>query len=86
MELNIENRLTLKWGALKSWKFCSEKANELIEEYEKADDITDRCTPKQKEIICELIDICDDATIYIHYYGKFVSKDEAKEYVLNYYK
>ena len=109
MELNIENRLTLKWGSLKSYKFASAEAQELIKEYNeivnnfslkkihpiacdkhKAGTLIpksqpQKCeTPRQKEIICELIDLCDGNTIYIHWYGKHVPKDEAKEYIMNY--
>ena len=79
LELNIENKLTLKWGMLKSWKFCSEKAKNLVKEYGIDADI-----PRQKEIICKLIDLCDGNTIYLHWDGKYVSKDEAKNYVMNY--
>lgn len=91
MESN-KSYLTLKWGTRKSWDFSnSNKGKELMKEYDeieehvKADaDLLNNDTQRQKEILCELIDLCDDDTIYIHYYGRYVSKDEAKEYILNY--
>jgi hypothetical protein len=43
-------------------------------------------TPRQKEIICQLIDLCDGDTIYLEWDGDYVSKQEAKDYVMNYGK
>ena len=83
-----KNELTLKWGTLKSWQFDSEKGQKLLEEYEAIGSsfgaAMQRDTPRQKEIICELIDLCDGDTIYLHWDGKDVSKEEAKKYVMEY--
>ena len=84
-----ENHLTLKWGTLKSWNFSdSEKGSELLKEYKKIGSslsaMAQHDTPRQKEIICELIDLCDGDTIYSDWDGKDVPKEEAKEYVMNY--
>jgi len=84
-----ETYLTLKWGTLKSWNFSnSEKGIELLKEYRQ---IGSSCsammqhdTQRQKEIICELIDLCDGDTIYLDWDGVDVSKQEAKDYVMNY--
>ena len=81
--------LTLKWGTLKSWNFSgSEKAKVLFQEYSKigfsVSVMLKKDTPRQKEIICELIDLCHGETIYLEWDGKEVSKEEAKKYVLNY--
>ncbi len=92
MKTEEKNYLTLKWGTLKGWNFThSEKGKELLKEYYKIGSsfsaMAQRDTPRQKEIICELIDLCDDEdTIYLDWSGKYVSKQEAKEYVLNYGK
>lgn len=84
--------LGLKWGTLKSWDFRGdEKAESLFKEYS---DIgmswgcmQQQDTPRQKEIICELIDLCDDPKgIYLDWDGVYVTKDEAKKYVLEYGK
>jgi len=40
-------------------------------------------TKRQKEIICELIDLVPDK-IYLEWDGKFVSKEKAKKYVIEY--
>lgn len=82
--------LTLKWGTLKRWDFeGSEKAIKLLEEYNSlgasVSAMLQKDTPRQKEIICELIDICDDENgIYLDWDGKYVTKEEAKEYVKTY--
>ena len=43
-------------------------------------------TTRQKEIICELIDEGDFDEVYLDWDDKYISKEEAKEYVLNYSK
>lgn len=84
----MTNTLTLKWGTLKSWQFDSKKGQKLLKEYCKigasASVMTQRDTPRQKEIICELIDLCDGDTIYLHWDGVDVSKEAAKKYVMEY--
>jgi len=85
------NYLTLKWGTLKSWDFTnSKKGKKLLKEYHKIgasfSAMTQHDTIRQKEIICELIDLCDSDTIYLQWDGKDVSKQEAKDYVMNYGK
>ncbi len=84
--------LTLKWGTLKSWNVeeDNEQGVKLLKEYfEIGSSISAMCqkdTPRQKEIICEMIDLCDGDTIYLDWDGKDVSKEEAKKYVLEYGK
>jgi hypothetical protein len=86
-----QNYLTLKWGTLKSWYFTNlEKGKELLKEYLEIGSsfsaMAQKDTPRQKEIICELIDLCDGDTIYLDWDGEDVSKEKAKEYVMNYGK
>jgi len=69
------NELTLKWGTLKRWDFTnSEKGNALLKEYAEighsAGAMTQDDTPRQKEIICELIDLCEDGTVYLDWEDK----------------
>lgn len=84
------NRLTLKWGTLKSWHFESKECHKLMKEYHKIGSsfsaMAQKDTPRQKEIICELIDLCDGDTIFLDWDGKEVSKQKAKDYVMNYNK
>lgn len=83
-----QNYLTLKWGTLKSWRFDSEKGQALLKEYGEIGSsfsaMMQNDTPRQKEIICELIDECDGDTIFLEWDAKDVSKQEAKDYVMNY--
>lgn len=84
--------LSLKWGTLKSYDFNDkpEQARPLIEEYRALgysfSAATQKDTPRQKEIICELIDLCDGDTIYLEWDGEYVSKAKAKKYVMDYGK
>ena len=84
-----EEHLTLKWGTLKSWEFHSEKSLRLLKEYGKLGmsygAAQQHDTPRQKEIICELIDEVD-GTVWNDWDNKEMSKEEAKEYVRNYGK
>jgi len=86
-----KNTLSLKWGTLKSWKFeSSETGLTLLKEYGNiGSSISAMCqkdNDRQKEIICELIDLCTEDTILLEWYDKYVSKDEAKNYVMTYGK
>lgn len=89
METTENCYLTLKWGTLKSWNFkSSERGKELLKEYNNLGSsfsaMAQEDTPRQKEIICELIDLCDGDTIYLEWDGRGVTKQEAKDYVMNY--
>jgi hypothetical protein len=80
--------VTLKWGTLKSWCFPTEAGQELARRYDEIGSslgaMTQHDTPEQKEIICQMIDLCDGDEIYLDWDGKNVSKDEAKKYVMEY--
>lgn len=86
------NSLGLKWGTLKSWSFDEasiETAQPLFEEYSKLGScmsaIAQRDTPRQKEIICELIDLVDDPRgVFLDWDGEYVTREKSKEYVMNY--
>lgn len=83
-----EESLTLKWGTLKAWEFHSPKALRLLKRYFKLGSsmsaIMQRDTPKQKEIICEIIDIGNFKKVYLDWDGKEVTKAQAKKYVREY--
>ncbi len=83
--------LSLKWGTLKSWNVeGNEKGTALLKEYYNLGmsfgGMSQKDTPRQKEIICEMIDLCDAPTIYREWDGIDVSKEEAKKYVMEYGK
>lgn len=83
-----QDHLVLKWGTLKSWNFHSEKAKSLLKEYHEIGStisaIMQKDTPRQKEIICALIDEGNFEKVLLDWEGKDVSKEEAKKYVMGY--
>lgn len=91
MSVENETALTLKWGTLKGWNLENEnkKCQTLMEEYVNIG-VSFGCmmqddTDRQKKIILELIDNVK-GKIYLSWDGKYVSKDEAKQYIMNYGK
>ena len=82
-----EEHLTLKWGTLKSWSF-GDWAKPLFEEYSRIGSsesaMMQHDTPRQKEIICELIDKGSFKKIMLDWEGKEVTKKAAKKYVMEY--
>lgn len=90
MSEKYEDYVTLKWGTLKSWKLSNPKLEPLIEEYNQEGGIslsamTQHDTPRQKEIICEIIQIIGNP-VYSHWSGEYLSVDDAKEYIMDYGK
>lgn len=81
--------LLLKWGTLKGWKLHSTDTHALIEEYldigASASVMMQKDNERQKQIILELIDKVD-GSIQNDWDGNQYSKDQAKEYILNYGK
>lgn len=85
----MSERLTLKWGTLKSWRVNPDgPAAVALQRY--ADGgmsmsaAMQHDTPEQKAAICDLIDALDAETVYLDWEDKHVSKEEAKRYVLEY--
>jgi len=88
MKNEDKDYLCLKWGTLKGWDFHSKKAIKLLKEYGKIGQscsaMMQKDTQRQKEIICELIDIGDFGEVLLDWDNKFVSRDKAKKYVMEY--
>lgn len=82
--------LGLKWGSLKSWGLNADgPAFEALQRYFYAGPVqmsamSQRDTPEQNQALCEVIDALNAETVYLDWYGKEVSKDEAKRYILEY--
>lgn len=87
---DTEDCLTLKWGTLKAWNLTSEKGRKLLEKYGSLGcsfgAMQQRDTPEQKELICQMIDECGADEIYLDWDGEYISKEEAKKYVMEYGK
>ena len=90
LDREVQDHLTLKWGTLKSWNLNSEKGKELLRKYHalgsSAGAMTQHDTPEQKELICQMIDECGAEEIFLDWDGKYVTKDDAKQYVMGYGK
>ena len=80
--------LTLKWGTLKAWSFHSDECTKLFKEYcDIGSSMSAMCqhdTPRQKEILCELIDKGNFKKVFLYWDGVWVSKLKAKKYVMEY--
>lgn len=83
-----EDYITLKWGTLKAWRLTNPALDPLIEEYNKEGGsnisaMAQRDTPRQKEIICEMIEIIGKP-VYNDWSGEEMTIEEAKKYVMEY--
>lgn len=83
----MAEHLLLKWGSVKGWDNLSEKSVSIMERYF-ADGVpmsatADKPDDARKSILCELIDQLD-GEIKNDWSGEIMTKDEAKDYVLNY--
>jgi hypothetical protein len=80
--------ILLKWGTLKGWKLQNPKLKPFIDEYNKVGGLsmstmTQTDTIRQKEIICDMIDIIGKP-VYNDWSGDEMSIEEAKKYVMDY--
>ncbi len=85
----MTEKLTLKWGTLKAWRLESDESLALIQEYIAVGSALaatqQHDTPRQKDIICEIIDLMP-GTILNGWSGEEMTHDDAKAYVRNYGK
>lgn len=83
-----QDTLLLKWRTLKGWSLKSEAALEAGRKYAATGRhsangaMTQHDDADQKRALCDLIDAID-GTIQNDWTGDFMSKDEAKAYVLD---
>lgn len=82
----MKNSLTLKWGTVKAWDIESDEALAALKKWADfgmcASAACQKDTPEQKQALLDAIDFMDE--IYLDWGGKYVSREEAKQYVLNY--
>lgn len=83
-DTKMNEYLLLKWGTLKDWNLISESSLALIKKYGELGvsygAMSQRDTPEQKQIICDLIDGLD-GTIQNDWSGEYMTKDESKKYI-----
>lgn len=79
--------LLLKWGTLKGWNLESERSLNLMRKYcelgSSFSAMAQRDTDEQRRLICELIDAVD-GEIVNDWSGEVMTKDQAKEYIMDY--
>ena len=81
------NHIALKWGTLKGWDV--EEESEIlrkINEFLKGAPVScmaDKPDETRKKLLCEIIDMVD-GEIENDWTGEPLTKDQAKEYVMNY--
>lgn len=77
--------LLLKWGTIKGWNLTSEKSKELLQKYldigASMSCMTQKDTPEQKEILCELIRQ-HDGTIINDWDNEEYTKERAIKYIM----
>ena len=71
--------LSLKFGMVKAWDIKRPETLALVESCMRATN-----DQKQKELLCKLIDAVDCEEIHLYWSNETVSKQKAKNYVLNY--
>ena len=80
------NKLTLKWGSVKGWDLETTEAFAAMKKWSDygttMSAMAQKDTPEQKLALLDAIDLMDE--IWLDWEGKKVSREEAKEYVMNY--
>ena len=86
--MSARDKLSLKWGTLKSWHLQSEPARAAMKAYIESGTcgsaMLQHDTPSQVDMICALIDALDADTVYLEWDGVDVTKEQAKAYVRDY--
>lgn len=81
--------LLFKWGTLKSWQLNSPRGKDLLKEYfeigQSMSAMSQKDTKRQTELICEMIDECD-GVLKEDWGGNYLTKSDAKTYILAYGK
>lgn len=84
----MPNSLTLKWGSVKAWNIETEDAEAALQKWAdlglSMSAMMRKDSPEQKQALIEAIDFFDE--IWLDWEGEKVSKQEAKDYVINYRK
>lgn len=80
--------LLLKWGTVKGWDFedTESEAWKLLKQYLENSPMScmaDRPDEEKKKLLCEVIDKMD-GEIHEDWGGEMLTKEQAKNYVMNY--
>lgn len=84
----MPNKLILKWGTVKGWELETQEAVDALQKWANhgrtLSAAMQRDTPEQKKDLLAAIDFMDE--IWLDWEDKKVSREEAKQYVMNYGK
>ena len=84
----MTEHISLKWGTLKAWDLETPKCLEIAKKYIElglcASAACQNDTPEQKDLLCQLVDACNAEEIFLDWNGVYVSKEEAKKYIMEY--
>lgn len=82
----MKNVLILKWGSVKGWELATDEAVAAMHKWASygtcLSAACQRDTPEQKQALLEAIDLMDE--IWLDWHNVQVTREEAKEYILNY--
>lgn len=82
----MANRLNLKWGTAKGWHLETDEAKAAMQKWAdygvSMSAALHHDTPEQQQALIEAIDLMDE--IWLDWEDRQVTREEAKEYVLNY--
>ena len=81
------DEITLKWGTLKGWNPKSDEAKTLLKRYfdigGSMSAMAQHDTNEQKQILVDLVSL-PGMKIYLDWDGKYVTKDHAIKYIMEY--
>jgi hypothetical protein len=87
-ETKTKDSITLKWGTLKAWHIETPEAFEFLKQWnalgQSMSVMAQNDTPEQKALLCQMIDASDVDHVFLDWDGIYVSKQEAKDYIMNY--
>lgn len=91
MTLNQKEYLALKWGGIKGYNIKTPASKAALDNFKSLNDgcvggMFNRQNSAQKEALCKLIDVLDASEIFLSWDAEYVSKERAKEYIMNYGK
>jgi hypothetical protein len=79
--------VTLKWGTVKSCSIRNEQTWELMQAYlnqgSNVSAMLHEDTPEQKELLCRVLESIGEP-VFLEWDGRYVSVEEAKNYILTY--
>ena len=90
MSNETKDSIALKWGTWKHLGLKSEAVKKVADNYEdlkwSGGAMSQVMTDEHKKCLCEIIDASNCDEILLDWEGEYVSKEKAKEYIMDYGK